>query len=80
MLFRLLVLVSFMVKGLLNNNDTSSLKNAGYIAEAQNDFIFAVIGEELGFTGSCITIFFIVSDCSGVYNSSCESKKFLKED
>ena len=27
----------------LNNNDTSSLKNAGYIAEAQNDFIFAVI-------------------------------------
>ena len=41
----------------LNNNDTSSLKNAGYIAEAQNDFIFAVIGEELGFTGSCITIF-----------------------
>lgn len=59
----------------LNNNDTSSLKNAGYIAEAQNDFIFAVIGEELGFTGSCITIF-IVSDCSGVYNSSCESKKF----
>ena len=30
----------------LNNNDTSSLKNAGYIAEAQNDFIFAVIGEE----------------------------------
>ena len=26
----------------LNNNDTSSLKNAGYIAEAQNDFIFAV--------------------------------------
>ena len=59
----------------LNNNDTSSLKNAGYIAEAQNDFIFAVIGEELGFTGSCITIF-IVSDCSGVYNNSCESKKF----
>ena len=43
----------------LNNNDTSSLKNAGYIAEAQNDFIFAVIGEELGFTGSCITIFLL---------------------
>ena len=42
----------------LNNNDTSSLKNAGYIAEAQNDFIFAVIGEELGFTGSCIKFFY----------------------
>lgn len=50
----------------LNNNDTSSLKNAGYIAEAQNDFIFAVIGEELGFTGCCITIFLlflIVLEC-----------------
>ena len=33
----------------LNNNDTSSLKNAGYIAEAQNDFIFAVIGDVLQF-------------------------------
>ena len=41
----------------LNNNDTSSLKNAGYIAEAQNDFIFAVIGEELGFVGSIFVIF-----------------------
>lgn len=50
----------------LNNNDTSSLKNAGYIAEAQNDFIFAVIGEELGFVGCCITIillFLIVIQC-----------------
>lgn len=41
----------------LNNEDPSSLKNAGYIAEAQNDFIFAVIGEELGFVGCLITIF-----------------------
>ena len=50
----------------LNNNDTSSLKNAGYIAEAQNDFIFAVIGEELGFVGGCITILllsWIVIEC-----------------
>ena len=47
-------------------DDTSSLKNAGYIAEAQNDFIFAVIGDELGFTGCCITIFLlflIVLEC-----------------
>lgn len=50
----------------LNNEDPSSLKNAGYIAEAQNDFIFAVIGEELGFVGSLITIFLlftIVIEC-----------------
>ena len=43
----------------LNNEDPSSLKNAGYIAEAQNDFIFAVIGEELGFVGCLITIFLL---------------------
>lgn len=50
----------------LNNDDSSSLKNAGYIAEAQNDFIFAVIGEELGFVGSAFTIFLIfaiVAEC-----------------
>lgn len=50
----------------LNNEDPSSLKNAGYIAEAQNDFIFAVIGEELGFVGGLITIFLlftIVIEC-----------------
>ncbi|MGN0327792.1 MAG: FtsW/RodA/SpoVE family cell cycle protein [Lachnospira sp.] len=50
----------------LNNEDSSSLKNAGYIAEAQNDFIFAVIGEELGFVGCIFTIillFTIVIEC-----------------
>ena len=44
-----------MGKG-LNNDDPSSLKNANYIAEAQNDFIFAVIGEELGFSGCCLVL------------------------
>lgn len=50
----------------LNNQDPSSLKNANYIFEAQNDFIFAVIGEELGFIGSIFTIFLlfmIVIEC-----------------
>lgn len=50
----------------LDNDDPSSLKNANYIAEAQNDFIFAVIGEELGFIGSCAVILllsWIVLEC-----------------
>lgn len=49
-----------------DNNDANSIKNAGYIAEAQNDFIFAVIGEELGFIGSCFLILLlsvIVFEC-----------------
>ncbi len=40
----------------LNNNTTTSVKNGNFIAEPQTDFIFAIIGEELGFVGSCIVI------------------------
>lgn len=50
----------------LDNDDPSSLKNANYIAEAQTDFIFAVIGEELGFVGACAAILllsWIVIEC-----------------
>lgn len=49
-----------------DTDDSSSIKNAGYIAEAQNDFIFAVIGEELGFIGGCFLILLlgiIVFEC-----------------
>ena len=40
----------------LNNNTTTSVKNGNFILEPQTDFIFAIIGEELGFMGSCIVI------------------------
>lgn len=40
----------------LNNEDPTSMLNAGYIYEPQTDFIFAVIGEELGFVGSMLAI------------------------
>ena len=38
------------------NNEITSVKNGNFIAEPQTDFIFAIIGEELGFIGSCIVI------------------------
>lgn len=50
----------------LNNDDPNSVKNAGLIPEAQTDFIFSVIGEELGFVGSIITVLllsWIVGEC-----------------
>lgn len=50
----------------LNNDDPTSMLNAGYIYEPQTDFIFAVIGEELGFMGGilCITVLaLIVIEC-----------------
>lgn len=40
----------------LNNNTTTSVKNGNFISEPQTDFIFAIVGEELGFVGCCIAI------------------------
>lgn len=40
----------------LKNNEISSVKNGNFISEPQTDFIFAVIGEELGFVGGCVVI------------------------
>ena len=37
-------------------NEISSVKNGNYISEPQTDFIFAVIGEEFGFKGSCLLV------------------------
>ncbi len=42
-------------KGLFNNS-IFSVKNGNFLVEEDNDFIFAVIGEELGFRGSLIII------------------------
>ncbi len=50
----------------LNNNTTTSVKNGNYISEPQTDFIFSIIGEELGFRGCCaviICLFFIIMQC-----------------
>ena len=52
-------------KGLYNDN-SDSVKNGNYIAEPQTDFIFAIIGEEMGFVGCCIIIgliLLIVIEC-----------------
>jgi len=40
----------------LNNNIIGSVKNGNFISEPQTDFIFAIVGEELGFAGSCAVI------------------------
>lgn len=40
----------------LNNNTLTSVKGGDFLSEPQTDFIFAVIGEELGFVGSCVVI------------------------
>lgn len=44
----------------LNNNSFTSVKNGNFLIESDTDFIFAIIGEELGFVGCCIVIFLIL--------------------
>lgn len=46
----------------LDNNVIASVKNGNFISEPQTDFIFAVIGEELGFIGgfTVVLLFFLV--------------------
>lgn len=49
-----------------DSTDTTSVKNGNFISEPQTDFIFAIIGEELGFVGCCVVIILlllIVIDC-----------------
>lgn len=51
---------SGMLKGKgLNNNTLASVKNGNFLSEEQTDFIFAVIGEELGFIGCSLVILLI---------------------
>lgn len=44
----------------INNDSPNSVKNGNWLAEAQNDFIFAVVGEEVGFFGALIIILMYV--------------------
>lgn len=53
----------------LNNNMISSVKNGNFISEPQTDFIFTIVGEELGFVGGCVVIlleFLIAIECVNV--------------
>ena len=49
-----------------DNDEATSVKNGNFVSEPQTDFIFAVVGEELGFIGCVIVIvllLLIVFEC-----------------
>jgi len=43
-----------------NSDNINSVKNGNFISEPQTDFIFAVIGEEFGFIGTCTVIVLLI--------------------
>lgn len=54
-------------KGL--NNTMISVKNGNFVSEPETDFIFTVVGEELGFVGACavvVLLFLITLECLNV--------------
>ena len=50
----------FSGKG-LHTNEINSVLNSGYISESSTDFIFTVIGEELGFLGSILVVLLLLA-------------------
>lgn len=40
----------------LNNLAVNSVKNGNFLSEVQTDFIFAIVGEEMGFIGSMLVV------------------------
>lgn len=40
----------------LNNTEIASVKNGNFLSEEQTDFIFAIIGEEMGFVGAMVVL------------------------
>ena len=50
----------FSGKG-LHTNEINSVLNSGYISESSTDFIFTVIGEELGFLGSILVVLLMLA-------------------
>ncbi len=44
----------------LNNDSISSVKNGNFISEPHTDFIFSIVGEELGFVGSAAVIVLLI--------------------
>ena len=57
----------------LHVDESSTLLGTGFISESQTDFIFAVIGEQLGFLGCCIMILLITVVAVRCYLIASES-------
>ena len=59
----------------LNNNVVNSVKNGNFISKPESDFIFTIVGEELGFVGSALLVLLllgIAAECFVIAHKSRE--------
>lgn len=68
----------FFGKGLYNT-DVNSVKAGNFLIEAETDFIFAIIGEELGFRGCFLLILFYITTVILILWIGGKSKKVFGE-
>ncbi len=64
----------------LNTSTIATVKDANFISEQQTDFIFSVVGEELGFIGSVLIIaiiLLIVLQCISIARKAKDTKGML---
>ena len=64
----------------LNTSTIATVKDANFISEQQTDFIFSIIGEEIGFIGSVIIIailLLIVLQCMSIARHAKDTKGML---
>ncbi|MBE5941385.1 MAG: rod shape-determining protein RodA [Lachnospiraceae bacterium] len=64
----------------LNNSTLATVKDANLISEQQTDFIFSVVGEELGFVGSVLLVVIlglIVLQCIGTARKASDNMGML---
>ena len=61
----------------INNDLSNSVKNGNWLAEAQNDFIFSVVGEEVGFLGAfAIILLYIYLIISCIVTASKQREQY----
>lgn len=62
----------------INNDSPNSVKNGNWLAEAQNDFIFAVVGEEVGFLGSTAIILLYLFLLISILLTASKQREYYK--
>lgn len=71
--------IAFGSGGLVGKGLGEGKQKLFYLPEAHTDFIFSVVGEELGFIGvGVVMILFMVFVCRGVHTAVCVENDFLR--